>query len=397
MTMADRRDYYEVLGVGKNATDEELKKSYHKLSLKYHPDRQVGKSEAEKKDAEAKFKEVAEAYSVLSDKDKRAQYDQFGFDGPNMGGGFSSSGFNPFDLFRAHFGRNPFEEEDDDAGFSPFSFGGFGSRRRHSREPDFDSPENGSDLQMSMQLTFKEALYGCVKDIDLTLSDPCPECSGRGVEKGSSPTKCSHCDGTGQVVHTQRNGFMMSQTISPCPHCHGQGVSAKLCKKCHGQKRVDAKKHVSVKVPAGIDSGQRLRVRGKGECGLKGGHDGDMYIGISVSPSSLFARSGMNLKTVVPIDAITATLGGKIEVQTPWEKLMVDVPVKTTSGATKTLPGQGVRSKDAKGSLVVEFKVMPFESLDSKQTKLLEELKNLQPKTYGMRDYKSKVDNYLKN
>ena len=237
--MANKRDYYEVLGVSKNATDDELKKAYRKLAIKFHPDR------CKDPDAKDKFQAISEAYEVLSDKSKRAQYDQFGFNGPSMGGGFHSSGFNPFDLFRAHFGGNPFE--DDDGGFSPFGFGGFGNRSR--REPDFDSPENGSDLQMGMQLTFKEALFGCVKEIDLTLNEPCSECGGRGVEKGSTPEKCPHCNGTGQIVHTQRNGFMMSQTISPCPHCHGQGMSAKLCKKCHGQKRLDAKKHISVRIP----------------------------------------------------------------------------------------------------------------------------------------------------
>ena len=389
--MANKRDYYEVLGVSKNATDDELKKAYRKLAIKFHPDR------CKDPDAKDKFQEISEAYEVLSDKSKRAQYDQFGFNGPSMGGGFHSSGFNPFDLFRAHFGGNPFEDDDDDGGFSPFGFGGFGNRSR--REPDFDSPENGSDLQMGMQLTFKESLFGCIKEIDLTLNEPCSECGGRGVEKGSTPEKCPHCNGTGQIVHTQRNGFMMSQTISPCPHCHGQGMSAKLCKKCHGQKRLDAKKHISIRIPQGIDNGQRLRVRGKGECGLKGGQNGDMYINVAISPSRLYARNGLDLKTTLPIDALTATFGGKVEIQTPWEKTTIDVPSKTTSGSTKTLHNQGVRTPTAKGNLIVEFKVMPFDNLDSKQQKMLEELrKHVSTKnTYGLDDYQSKVNDFLKN
>lgn len=387
--MANKRDYYEVLGVSKNATDDELKKAYRKLAIKFHPDR------CKDPDAKDKFQEISEAYETLSDKSKRAQYDQFGFNGPSVEGGFNSSGFNPFDLFRAHFGGNPFE--DDDGGFSPFGFGGFGNRSR--REPDFDSPENGSDLQMGMQLTFKESLFGCIKEIDLTLNEPCSECGGRGVEKGSTPEKCPHCNGTGQIVHTQRNGFMMSQTISPCPHCHGQGMSAKLCKKCHGQKRLDSKKHISVRIPQGIDNGQRLRVRGKGECGLKGGQDGDMYINVAISPSRLYARNGLDLKTTLPIDALTATFGGKVEIQTPWEKTTIDVPSKTTSGSTKTLHNQGVRTSTAKGNLIVEFKVMPFDNLDSKQQKMLEELrKHVSAKnTYGLDDYQSKVNDFLKN
>ena len=386
--MANKRDYYEVLGVNKNATDDELKKAYRKLAIKFHPDR------CKDPDAKDKFQEISEAYEILSDKSKRAQYDQFGFNSPSMGG-FHSSGFNPFDLFRAHFGGNPFE--DDDGGFSPFGFGGFGNRSK--REPDFDSPENGSDLQMGMQLTFKESLFGCIKEIDLTLNEPCSECGGRGIEKGSTPTKCSHCNGTGQIVHTQRNGFMMSQTISPCPHCHGQGMCAKLCRKCHGQKRLDAKKHISVRIPQGIDNGQRLRVRGKGECGLKGGQDGDMYINVAISPSRLYARNGLDLKTTLPIDALTATFGGKVDIQTPWEKTTIDVPSKTTSGSTKTLYNQGVRTSTAKGNLIVEFKVMPFDNLDSKQQKMLEDLrKHMSAKnTHGLDDYQSKVNDFLKN
>lgn len=389
--MANKRDYYEVLGVSKNATDDELKKAYRKLAIKFHPDR------CKDPDAKDKFQEISEAYETLSDKSKRAQYDQFGFNGPSMGGGFSSSGFNPFDLFRAHFGDNPFGNDDDD-GFNPFGFGSFG-RRSRSKEPDFDSPEDGSNLQMGMQLTFKEALFGCVKEIDLTLNEPCSDCSGRGIEKGSTPEKCPHCNGTGQIIHTQRNGFMMSQTISPCPHCHGQGMSAKLCKRCHGQKRLDAKKHISVRIPQGIDNGQRLRVRGKGECGLKGGQDGDMYINVAISPSRLYVRNGLDLKTILPIDALTATFGGKVEIQTPWEKTTIDVPSKTTSGSTKTLHNQGVRTHTAKGNLIVEFKVMPFDNLDSKQQKMLEELrKHMSAKnTHGLDDYQSKVNDFLKN
>lgn len=394
--MASKRDYYEVLGVGKNASPEELKAAYKRLALKHHPDRQAGKNDAEKKAAEESFKEINEAYSVLSDKEKRAQYDQFGFDSPSMGNGFSSSGFNPFDFFKAHFGGSQFGGDDED-GFSPFGFGAFGHRQQKRKKPDFDSPEDGADLQMNMQLAFKEALFGCVKDIDLTLDEPCPVCNGRGVENGSTPATCSHCNGTGQIVHTQRNGFILSQTISECPYCYGQGVSSKPCNRCHGHKRVESKKHLSVKVPQGIGSGQRLRVKGKGECGLKGGKDGDMYINVQVEPCNAFARSGLDLKTVLPIDAITSTFGGKVEVQTPWEKMSIDVLPMTSSGSIKTLSGQGVRTSSSKGNLIVEFKVSPFTHLDSSQQKALENFKkSLSDKNvYGLSDYKDKVHTAL--
>ena len=384
--MAAKRDYYEVLGVKKNATDDELRAAYRKLAVRYHPDR------CKDKDATAKFQEISEAYEVLHDKEKRAKYDQFGFDGPSAAG-FNSSGFNPFDMFRSHFGSGFMD--DDFGGFSSM----FGHRQQAAREPDFDSPEDGSDIQLNMQLPFKDALYGCTKEVDLVLDEPCKACNGRGIEKGSTPAKCSYCDGTGQIVHTQRNGFMMSQTISACPHCHGQGFSATPCKKCNGHKRTSAKKHLSVRVPAGIDNGQRLRVAGNGECGIKGGKNGDLYIRVAVEPSKLYERDGIMLKTVVPIDAVTATLGGKVEVQTPWEKVQVDVLPKTSSGDSKILHGHGVRlSNGQKGHLLVEFKVVPFAALTSSQCKILNELKQtLSAKnTLGLDEYSKMSNEFVK-
>ena len=386
--MASKRDYYEVLGISKDASDDEIKAAYRKLARKYHPD------VCKEPNAKEKFTEVSEAYEVLSDKDKRSQYDQFGFNGPQMNSGFGA-GFNPFDLFRAHFGGSPFGDDDD--GFSPFGFGGF--RRQHSAQPDFDSPENGDDLQMNMQLSFKEALHGCVKDIDIELDTPCPACNGRGIENGSEPKTCSHCNGSGHIVHIQRNGFMTSQTITPCPHCQGQGVSAEPCKKCHGSKRVSAKKHISVKVPMGIANGQRLRVKGHGECGLKGGKDGDMYINVSISPSLLFARSGLDLKTTLPIDAIIATFGGKAEVQTPWGKKSIDIPARSQSGKTVVVNDAGMHSSNGNGNLIVELQVMPFNALDSHQKSLLEELKKTMSakNTQALLEYWQKAESFMKS
>lgn len=363
--MSAKRDYYEVLGVSKNATEDELKRAYRKLALRYHPDR------CKEPDANTKFAEISEAYEVLSDKDKRAKYDQFGFDGLNSGG-FSSGGFDPFEMFKAHFGGmgGPFSNMFEDFGFGPFG----GMHKQRSAESDFDSPENGDDLQMNMLLTFRESMDGCIKDVELELDEECPECKGRGIESGSTPEKCSHCNGTGHIVKTQRNGFMVMQNVSECPYCHGHGVLAKPCKRCNGAKRIKSKKKLSIRIPPGIASGQRLRVSGKGECGIKGGKDGDMYVNVHVEQSKLFSRDGtsLNLVTCVPVDVITATLGGKIDVRTPWETLQVTVPMGTTDGSSKILRGAGVHSKHSNGDLKVIFKLEPLENLDNKQKDMLD-------------------------
>ena len=395
--MDSRRDYYEVLGVAKDASQDELKRAYRKLSMQFHPDRQAGKSDEEKKVAEEKFKEVSEAYSVLSDKDKRAQYDQFGFNGPSMGGGGGFSGFDPFEMFKRHFGGSPFGN-DDNGGFGPFGFGGmFGGRACAKNAPDVDSPEDGDDLQMQLNLTFKESLFGCAKEVEVTLDKPCPECNGRGVEKGSKPETCKQCNGTGRIVHTERNGFMMSQSISPCPHCHGQGFSSTPCHSCHGSKRVPSKKKFTVKVPCGIATGQRLRVKGHGECGLKGGHDGDIYLVVDVQKSPLFTRDNLDLKVDVPIDATLATLGGNLDVFTPYGKQTIHVKPMTSSKAHVVVPKHGVKLPNGQvGDLVVELSVMPFSNLDDNQKKLLEALRStLKPNnTYGSEKLDKRVEDY---
>ena len=384
--MANKRDYYEVLGISKNASDDEIKKAYRKLAVKYHPDR------CKDADAKDKFQEISEAYATLSDKDKRAQYDQFGFDGPNGNSGFGS-GFNPFDLFRSHFsGMNPFGD-DDDFGFSPF---GFGRSSHRQPKPDFNSPEDGSDVLASMNLTFKEALHGCVKDIKLDLNDPCPECHGTGIESGSKLEKCGHCNGTGKIVRTQRSGFMMSQTISPCPHCHGVGMTVSICKKCHGEKRISSEKHISVKIPAGICSGQKLRVKGRGQCGIKGGEDGNLYLNVIVAPSELFKRDGIDFKTIVPIDPITATFGGQIQIQTPWKKTTVTIKPGTSTGDVVAVDGQGVHMKDKDGKLIVAFDVKPLANLTEEQKEMLAKLKETisQNNALGYDEYIQKSSTY---
>ena len=372
---SNKKDYYEILGVKKDATDDELKHAYRKLALKYHPDR------CKDSDAKDRFSEINEAYEVLSNKDKRAAYDQFGFDGLNGAQGFSSAGFNPFDVFRAHFGGNSSFTADEmfnTFGGGPFGFNPFGNAHQdRDVEKDLNAPEDGADLQMQMSLSFEESLYGCTKDIEITLDCECPDCHGKGIEKDSKLEKCTHCNGTGHITHIQRNGFMTVQNISECPHCHGWGMAAKICPKCNGQKRIPFKKKISVKIPQGIANGQHLRVQGRGECGIKGGKDGDMYIRINVLPDKMFKRDGnsLDLTVKVPIDAITASLGGKINVRTPWETLEVDVPIETTNGTRSVLKGSGVHSKQGNGNLNVVFELVPFKNLTNAQKQLLNEFK----------------------
>ena len=356
--MSSKKDYYEILGVKKDASDDELKSAYRKLALRYHPDK------CKDPDAKDKFSEINEAYEVLSNKNKRAAYDQFGFDGLNGTQGFSSAGFNPFDVFKAHFGGNsPFTADDlfSSFGDSPFGFSPFGGNAHHGKRstPDLNAPENGADLQMEMPLEFKESLYGCVKDIEATLDVECSACGGKGIETGSKLEKCKRCSGTGRIVHVEKHG---------------------------------------IRIPQGIADGQRLRVQGKGECGIKGGKDGDMYIRVHVKPSKLFKRDGndLDLITYVPVDAITATLGGKIAVRTPWETLKVDVPIKTISGARSVLKGSGVHSSAGNGDLIVVFEVEPLENINLKQKKLLEELKATlnDNNVCKMNDYKKICNNF---
>ena len=375
--MAEKRDYYEVLGVGKNATDDEIKKAFRKLAVKYHPDR------CKDADAADKFAEISEAHEVLSDKDKRAQYDQFGFNGPNGFAGFGE-GFNPFESFARHFGGASMFGD-----FNPF--GGFGRSRRP--EPNFDSPEDGDDVQLNMSVSFKESLFGTEREFDLTLSDECPECGGRGIEKGSTPTKCPHCNGTGQITRVERHGFMMSQTISPCPHCNGTGVSAKPCKNCNGTKRINAKKHFSVKIPAGISNGQRLRLKEKGICGLKGGKNGDIFVNVMVQRSELFERNGNDLITKMPINAVLATIGGDVKVKTPWGMSNMHIGPMTCNGTHITLKGEGVKTQAGNGNLIVEIEVTPLANISSEQKDLMHKLNATlhDNNTVGLDIYKSKV------
>ena len=365
--MAEKRDYYEVLGVSKNATDQDIKSAFRKLSRKWHPDMQAGKSDSDKKVAEEKFKEIAEAYEVLSDKDKRANYDQFGFDGPHMQNGFN--GFNMGDFMRRHAGMFGGMFDDD---FGPFGFGG--GMHSQKKTPTVGEPENGRNVQVSVQISFKEIVSGCTKEFDVGLYDPCPECNGTGVEKGSKVEECSYCHGSGMVTERHQNGFMISMTTMPCPHCHGQGYTMTVCKKCNGKKRVSVKKHVKLKIPQGADDGLKLRLKGIGECGVCGGENGNLYVNVHIEKSLLFERHGLNVSVKVPISPLNAAIGGSVDVPSPYGYCKVKVPSGTKNGDTTTVRGSGLKSSTSVGDLHVQFELDTLTSLSTEQKKLLEQL-----------------------
>lgn len=370
-----KRDYYEVLGVSKNATPEELKSAYRKLAMKLHPDR------CKDSDAKDKFSEVNEAYEVLSDKEKRARYDQFGFDGPQGFGNGPGAGFDPFSFFRSHFsGMGGFSSmfgggmgDDED----PFSMFGARGGRSQAAAPDFNSPEDGSSIEIPVKVSFKDMVYGSVAEFDFDGTEECGTCHGRGIKDGSTPNTCKTCGGSGRVVQTRRNGFMMSQTISPCPTCHGQGVDVERCPTCNGEKRLRKKKHVKVKIPAGIASGQHLRIKNEGECGIKGGVNGDLFLKVFVEDCHDVKRDGnLNLKVILPLNPLVATLGGVVEVQTPWKFEKMKIPAGTTSGKVFRLNGQGIKSASGAGDFLVEVILEPMQQLTLDQRKKLEEVRD---------------------
>ena len=364
-----KKDYYDVLGVSKNATTEEIIAAYKKKAMLYHPDRQQGKSETEKKEAEEKFKECSEAAEVLRDPDKRARYDQFG---TADGSGFSTGGMDPFEFFRkmqAGFGQM----DDGDFGFSPFGFGMGGSCHQHEA-PDINAPEDGADIQTSISVTFKEAVFGCTKDFNFDLDKECPDCRGTGAEKGSIPTLCTKCKGQGQIATVRRFGPMVSQQITTCPDCGGSGYSMKRCPTCSGSGRVAEKRHVKVKIPAGFSDGQRLRLRGLGRCGVKGGTNGDLYVVVRVGDSDLFTRDGLNVYLRFFISPVTATLGGKVDIPTPYGYKKLVISPGTASGARMRIKGGGIKADDGVGDMFIDIEIEPYVNLTSEQKKLLEQI-----------------------
>lgn len=381
--MANKKDYYEVLGVDKKASSDDIRKAYRKLAVKYHPDKQAGKSEKEKKEAEDMFKQCSEAYEVLSDKDKRANYDQFGFEAVNGQGNFG--GFDMGEFMRRHggmfshfFGGNPFGDDDD--GFDPFG-GGFGGgmgggHSRRNAPPDPSAPEDGHDVRIQVTFPFKDTLNNSTREFDIKLSNECPSCRGRGVKNGSEVKTCNHCNGSGMVTKKTQHGFMLSMVTSPCPHCSGSGYVFDKCDTCHGEKRVPGKRHVSVNIPAGIEAGQKLRVKNAGECGTCGGKNGDLYIIVDVQKSELFSRNGLNVLTTQPVSPIVASLGGKIDVLSPYGYCKMKVPAGTKSDQLITVPGKGMKTSNGIGDLIVRVKIEPLVNLSKDQMKMLETLQS---------------------
>lgn len=338
--MSQKRDYYETLGVAKTASQDEIKRAFRKLSKKWHPDMQTGKPEAEREEAKARFQEAAEAYEVLSDEQKRKQYDQFG----HVGLGFSQGGFDVGEFMRRHgFGF----------GFSDFGFGGspFGSSRSQEKpKPSFGFPENGKSVRIPVKLSFREMADGCEKTFALKLTKPCQACHGKGVDEKAELVKCPRCGGRGHVVETFRQGPFMSQSISDCPECSASGWKAKPCPACGGSRRQLAEKAATVKIPPGVEDGQRLRLARLGYCGVCGGQDGDLLVDVSVQDfSKLFKRRGCDLETVAYVDPATAALGGTARVWTPWGEIGVEVPAGSKSGRKIPVRGYGLPRSGSPG------------------------------------------------
>ena len=340
--MAEKRDYYEVLGIGKNATDAEIKSAYRKLAKKYHPDLNPGDKEAEEK-----FKEVNEANDVLSDPQKRQRYDQFGFAGvdPNyaaangggaggFGGGFGGVDLGDIfgDIFGGGFG----------GGFS--GFGGGSSTRTAN------VPRKGHDIQASVILTFEEAAHGCSKKITINRQDTCPDCGGTGAAKGTSPETCPDCGGRGYVVTQQRTPFGVMQSQQPCSHCGGRGtIIRNPCKTCRGTGKTAARKSLEINIPAGIDDDQNIALRGQGDAGSNGGPAGDVIVHVTVKADPMFERDGYDVTIHVPITFSQAVLGDDVEVPTVDVRIVQHIPEGTQSGTKFRLRGQGIQYLNGRG------------------------------------------------
>ena len=338
-----KRDYYEVLGVDKNADDATIKKAYRQLAKKYHPDMNPGD-----KEAEVKFKEASEAYAVLSDPDKRRQYDQFGHAAFEGGAGGGAGGFGGFDFNGADMG-DIFGDIFGDL------FGGSRGRRANN------GPMQGANLRTQVRVTFEEAVFGCEKEIELTLKDECTSCHGTGAKPGTSPVTCPKCGGKGQVVYTQQSMFGMVQNVRPCPDCNGTGkIIKEKCPDCYGTGYIASKKKISVSIPAGIDNGQSIRLRGKGEPGVNGGPRGDLLVEVIVARHPIFQRQDMNIYSTAPISFATAALGGTVRIKTVDGEVEYDVKAGTQTDTRVRLKGKGVpslRTKSTRGDHYVTLVV----------------------------------------
>ena len=355
--MADnKRDYYEVLGVSKSASDDEIKKAYRQLAKKYHPDMNPGD-----KSAEVKFKEVNEAYAVLSDSEKRSKYDRFGHDAfdPTSGGGGGYGGFGGFSGGDFDFGDI----------FSSFFGGGSTSSSRANM------PREGDDVAAHVSVSFEEAAFGCKKDVSFARIENCPDCSGSGAKSQSDIEKCPECNGLGRVTVRQQTMLGYMQTQRTCQRCSGRGKIIKNpCKNCNGKGRIRINKKLEVNIPSGIDDRQNIVLRNQGSAGLNGGPNGDLIIQVTVRPDKIFERDGNNIYCEIPISFTEATLGAKIDVPILGGKTeKYDIPDGTQSGTTFTLKNQGIPDINSKrkGDLIFKVAVETPKNLNSKQKELL--------------------------
>ncbi len=355
--MAEKRDYYEVLGVGRDASQEEIKKAYKKLAKQYHPD-----LNPDSKTAEEKFKEVNEAYSVLSDENSRARYDQFGHNDPGAGGfGGGQGGFGGFGGGFGGFGDI----------FESFFGGGFG------RQQDPNAPQQGNDLRIDVEVSFEEAAKGVEKEITVSRMEACSACHGTGAKAGTKRKPCANCGGSGRVRVNQNTAFGQFQTVRTCPQCGGRGsIIEEACPDCGGSGRVRQKRKLRVNIPAGVDTDSRLRMQGEGEGGLNGGPAGDLYVVVTVRPHKYFRREGDNVYLEQPISFTEAALGAEIEVPTLEGKVKLEIPEGTQTGTTFRLRGRGFPKLRGygKGDQHVRVKVTTPTRLTGEQKELLRKL-----------------------
>ncbi|MCR5833877.1 MAG: molecular chaperone DnaJ [Selenomonadaceae bacterium] len=369
--MADKKDYYELLGVNKNATDDEIKKAYRKLARQYHPDL----NRDDPKTAEAKMKEINEAYDVLKDKDKRAQYDQFGHAAFSGGGGYGGAGggfgggfggINMNDIFGG--GGGGFDMGDI---FEQF-FGGAG--RTRSRQNS--GPKRGADLRYDLSVSFEEAAFGKDTVIKVPRMETCEECGGTGAKKGTKPDECPDCHGSGMRQTTTRTPFGVIANSRPCERCHGTGQLIKNpCEHCHGNGKIRVEKDIKLVIPRGIDDGQRLRISGGGQAGERGGQPGDLYVYINIKPHKIFTRQDKDVYCEVPISFVQAALGAKIEAPTIDGKVELSIPEGTQSGKVLRIRGKGIpfMQGEGRGDEYVKIKVLTPQNLSSRQKELLRE------------------------
>lgn len=359
--MADKRDCYEILGISKSATDDEIKKAFRRLAKQYHPDANPGD-----KVAEEKFKEINEAYSILSDPDKKANYDRFGYAGVDpsaggggFGGGFGGSAFDMGDIFDMFGGI----------------FGGSGGSRRSQA----NSPTRGDDVGLRVTIDFNEAVFGCKKDISYSRVEKCDSCGGSGAAKGTSASTCKKCGGSGRINVQKRTPFGIMQSVGQCDECGGRGkIITNPCGECRGSGFVRKKKTLEVNIPAGIDNGQRIALHGQGDCGTNGGPNGDLLIQVAIRSHALFIREGFNLRYELPITFVDATLGSKITIPTPDGDGELTIPEGTQTGTTFSIKGKGVPKLNGKGrgDLLVTVVIETPKGLSRKQRELLEEFSN---------------------